>query len=110
MSEEALEIKRCVEERATLYRGGKQDIQKLQMLNFGLQKVQWRQIMQINMVLILVVQIIFIEGKIKPDTDFITRRAPGLVNNVGGAIEVVTPPNAVDINIYYMIGVINNEV
>ena len=45
-----------------------------------------------------------IGGYVKDATGFITRPAPGLGNNAGGAIEIVTPPNSVDIKYFYMIG------
>lgn len=39
---------------------------------------------------------IFVEqGKLKANSKFITREAPGFGTNSGGAIEVVTPPNSV---------------
>ena len=40
----------------------------------------------------------------KPGTNFITRPAPGLGNNAGGGIEIVTLPNSVDFNYFHMIG------
>lgn len=36
-------------------------------------------------------------AKLKPGSDFITRPAPGIGDNLGGGIEVVAPPDAVDI-------------
>lgn len=45
-----------------------------------------------------------IKGKIKPGTNFVTRPAPSLGNNTGGAIEVVTPPNSVKFDFFHMIG------
>lgn len=44
------------------------------------------------------------QGKVKPGTNFITRPAPGLGNNAGGGIEIVTPPNSVDFDYFHMIG------
>jgi hypothetical protein len=43
-----------------------------------------------------------IGGKLKEGQPFITRPAPGLGNNTGGAIEAVTNPNAVKIEFFYM--------
>ena len=45
-----------------------------------------------------------IGGYVKEGSKFITRPAPGLGTNVGGAIEVVTPPNSVDLKYFYMLG------
>jgi RHS repeat-associated protein len=41
-------------------------------------------------------------GKVKPNSNFITRPAPGLGTNVGGAIEIVTDPNSVILDFFYM--------
>ena len=43
-----------------------------------------------------------IKGKIKPNAEFITRYAPGLNGNTGGAVEVVTNPNSVVLEYFYM--------
>lgn len=43
-----------------------------------------------------------IRGKLKPGANFITRLAPGLGNNKGGALEIVTNPNSVQIDSYFM--------
>ena len=45
-----------------------------------------------------------IKGSIKSGTDFVTRPAPGLGNNIGGAIEVVTSPNSVKLDYFHMLG------
>ncbi len=45
-----------------------------------------------------------IKGKLDPNADFITRSAPGLGNNSGGAIEIVTNPNGVKLDSFNMIG------
>ena len=44
-----------------------------------------------------------IQGKIKPNSKFITRKAPGVNHNKGGGIEVVTKKNSVIIENFYMI-------
>ena len=44
-----------------------------------------------------------IQGKIKPNSNFITRKAPGVNHNKGGGIEVVTKKNSVIIENFYMI-------
>lgn len=41
-------------------------------------------------------------GKLKDGQSFITRPAPGLGNNTGGAIEAVTNPNAVKLDFFHM--------
>lgn len=45
-----------------------------------------------------------IKGKLDSNADFITRSAPGLGNNSGGAIEIVTNPNSVKLDSFNMIG------
>ena len=45
-----------------------------------------------------------IKGKLDPNADFITRSAPGLGNNSGGTIEIVTNPNGVKLDSFNMIG------
>ncbi len=45
-----------------------------------------------------------IGGYVKGGSKFITRPAPGMRTNVGGAIEIVTPPNSVDLQYFYMLG------
>jgi hypothetical protein len=41
----------------------------------------------------------FIEsGTLRPGTTFITRPAPGVGGNQGGGIEVVVPPNSINLN------------
>ena len=45
-----------------------------------------------------------IGGYVKKETKFITRPAPGLGSNSGGAIEIVTPPNSVELQYFYMLG------
>ena len=45
-----------------------------------------------------------IGGYVKDGANFVTRPAPGLGNNARGAVEVVTPPNSVDLKYFYMIG------
>jgi hypothetical protein len=43
----------------------------------------------------------FIEtGTLKPGTDFVTRAAPPVGTNPGGGIEVVTPPNGVQLDYF----------
>ncbi|MEM8939928.1 MAG: hypothetical protein AAGC64_11325, partial [Bacteroidota bacterium] len=42
-------------------------------------------------------------GQIKPGANFVTREAPGIGSNTGGAIEVVTDPNAVKIETFNML-------
>lgn len=59
--------------------------------------------MLINTELILKIPIV-IKGKLDPNADFITRSAPGLGNNSGGAIEIVTNPNGVKLDSFNMIG------
>jgi hypothetical protein len=45
----------------------------------------------------------FIEsGTLNPGTNFITRSAPGIGANGGGAIEVVTPSGGVTLNLFSM--------
>ena len=66
----------------------------LQMHNFGHLKVLCPLDMLINTELILKI----------PNADFITRSAPGLGNNSGGAIEIVTNPNGVKLDSFNMIG------
>jgi hypothetical protein len=41
-------------------------------------------------------------GTIKLGTNFVTRPAPGIGTNTGGAIEVVTPPGGVRLDFFYM--------
>jgi hypothetical protein len=41
-------------------------------------------------------------GTVKPGTSFVTRPAPGIGINSGGAIEVVTPPEAVRLDFFHM--------
>ncbi len=43
-----------------------------------------------------------IGGKVKPNSNIITRPAPGLGTNGGGAIEMVTDPNNVKLDFFYM--------
>lgn len=43
-----------------------------------------------------------IRGKIKTGADFITRPAPGLGSNAGGALEIVTNPYDVIIDSFIM--------
>lgn len=43
-----------------------------------------------------------IGGKLRPGAKFIVRKAPKFGSNVGGALEVVTKPNAVDLDFFYM--------
>ena len=43
-----------------------------------------------------------IGGNLKPDTPFITRHAPGVGSNAGGALEIVTRANGVHINYFFM--------
>jgi filamentous hemagglutinin len=43
-----------------------------------------------------------IGGKLKNGEPFITRPAPGLGNNQGGAIETVTNPNAIKLDFFHM--------
>lgn len=45
-----------------------------------------------------------IKGKLKSGSSFVTRPAPGLGNNSGGGIEIVTPPGSVEVDYFYMIG------
>ena len=45
-----------------------------------------------------------IKGKLKSGSSFVTRPAPGLGNNSGGGIEIVTPPGSVEFDYFYMIG------
>ncbi len=45
-----------------------------------------------------------IGGYVKKGTKFITRPAPGLGSNSGGAIEIVTPPNSVELQYFHMLG------
>ena len=45
-----------------------------------------------------------IKGKLDPNADFITRSAPGLGNNSEGDIEIVTNPNGVKLDSFNMIG------
>lgn len=45
-----------------------------------------------------------IKGKLDQNADFITRSAPGLGNNSGGGIEIVTNPNGVKLDSFNMIG------
>lgn len=60
--------------------------------------------MLINTELILKIPINVIKGKLDPNADFITRSAPGLGNNSGGAIEIVANPNGVKLDSFNMIG------
>jgi hypothetical protein len=41
-------------------------------------------------------------GRIVPGSNFITREAPGIGRNTGGGIEVVVPPNSVQIDWFVM--------
>ncbi|MEM0942021.1 MAG: hypothetical protein AAGI25_19860, partial [Bacteroidota bacterium] len=43
------------------------------------------------------------QGQIKPGANFVTREAPGIGSNTGGAIEVVTDPNSVKIETFNML-------
>ena len=45
-----------------------------------------------------------IGGYVKKGTKFITRPVPGLGSNSGGAIEIVTPPNSVELQYFHMLG------
>ena len=45
-----------------------------------------------------------VHRKLKPGTEYITRAAPWLGGNVGGGIEMVTPPNSVSLDVFFMIG------
>lgn len=38
--------------------------------------------------------------RLKPSADFVTRPAPGVGDKLGGGIEVVAPPNAVNIYMF----------
>ena len=44
-----------------------------------------------------------IKGRLKPNSEFVTRTAPGLGNNAGGGIEVVTTPFGVKIESFNML-------
>lgn len=44
-----------------------------------------------------------IEGTIRSGAEYITRSAPGLGNNSGGAIEVVVNPNSINLTSFTMI-------
>lgn len=44
----------------------------------------------------------YVKGHLKPDTDFITRQAPGLGKNSGGALEIVTKPGKVILDYFIM--------
>ena len=41
-------------------------------------------------------------GRLIPGSSFITREAPGIGGNTGGGIEVVVPPNSVQIDWFVM--------
>lgn len=43
-----------------------------------------------------------ITGHLKEGANFITRIAPGIGNNIGGGIEIVTNPNSVILDSFHM--------
>lgn len=43
-----------------------------------------------------------IGGTVRPGANFITRPAPPCGGNAGGTLEIVTDPNAVQINLFHM--------
>jgi len=100
MSPEALRVRIDVENGATLYKGGKlgtsiatesQFWSTESPLNSGY--AQKYGIPQKTMDFDFIAT-----GKIKPETNFITRKAPGLGYNTGGGIEVVVDPGGVKID------------
>ena len=103
-SEEALRVKKYVEDGGDLYRGGSfgrsntTDAQFLapeSPLSPGYADKYGVDFKDTDYV---------IKGKLDPNADFITRSAPGLGNNSGGAIEIVTNPNGVKLDSFNMIG------
>ena len=103
-SKEAIQVKDYVENGGMLYRGGTLNRSKTTDAQFwapespltpGYAEKYGVDFNQMDYI---------IGGYIKKGTEFITRPAPGLGNNAGGAIEIVTPPNSVDFKFFYMIG------
>lgn len=103
-SEEALRVKKYVEDGGDLYRGG----------SFGRSNTTdaqfWAPESPLSPGYADKYGVDFkdtdyvIKGKLDPNADFITRSAPGLGNNSGGAIEIVTNPNGVKLDSFNMIG------
>ena len=103
-SEEALRVKKYVEDGGDLYRGG----------SFGRSNTTDAQFWAPESPLFPRYADKYgvdfkdtdyvIKGKLDPNADFITRSAPGLGNNSGGAIEIVTNPNGVKLDSFNMIG------
>ena len=103
-SKEARRIKKYVKQGGRVYRGGTYGRSKIADAQFGAPEspltvgyakkygVDFGQMDYI------------IGGYVKKETKFITRPAPGLGSNSGGAIEIVTPPNSVELQYFYMLG------
>ncbi|MEA5095216.1 MAG: RHS repeat-associated core domain-containing protein [Sedimentibacter saalensis] len=102
MSEEALKLKDSINEEGYVYRAGqfgRSNTTDAQFwapenpLNPGYAEKYGVDFKNIDYI---------IRGKIKTGTDFITRPAPGLGSNAGGALEIVTNPYDVIIDFFIM--------
>ncbi|RKI74744.1 hypothetical protein D7V90_23450 [bacterium 1xD42-87] len=103
-SKEARRIKKYVKQGGMVYRGGTYGRSKIADAQFwapespltvGYAKKYGVDFGQMDYI---------IGGYVKKGTKFITRPAPRLGSNSGGAIEIVTPPNSVELQYFYMLG------
>ena len=103
-SKEARRIKKYVKQGGRVYRGGTYGRSKIADAQFwapespltvGYAKKYGVDFGQMDYI---------IGGYVKKETKFITRPAPGLGSTSGGAIEIVTPPNSVELQYFYMLG------
>jgi len=102
ISDDAFKVKNYVEEGGTLYRGGKFGRSKTTDAQFWAPESPYTPGYSDKYGVDFDELDYIIGGKLKEGEPFITRPAPGLGGNTGGAVEVVTNPNAVKLDFFYM--------
>ena len=101
-SNDALRIRKYVDEVGELYRGGKIGRLNTADAQFWAPETPFSASYGKNYGVDFSELEFIMGGKLKEGQEFITRGAPGLGNNPGGAIEVVTDPNAIKIDFFHM--------
>lgn len=101
-SNDALRIREYVDEGGELYRGGKIGRSNTADAQFWAPETPFSASYGKNYGVDFSELEFVMGGKLKEGQEFITRGAPGLGNNPGGAIEVVTDPNAIKIDFFHM--------